>query len=236
MKKKIFIIIYIILILITLKLMYNSFLNTILISKYHNGEYSEKIAEQLTLFNFPQSYVANYNYGNILYQNGEYESAIEQYEKALNDKSIPEQKECCVRINYSLAICKTVKLDESNAESIKKAISTYESAIDVLTENGCANKYDDNGHSEKAEKLKKDIQKEIERLKKLLEENDENQDNNDDKNEEDKEQQKEEDKKTEEIETKIQNIKEEATKEQRESEGKYDALIKEFKILKGKNW
>lgn len=233
MKKKILIIIYVILIFIILKLAYTNILNRILITKYNNGEYSEKLAEQLTLFNFPQSYVADYNYGNILYQNGDYESAIEQYKKSLNNKTIPEEKECSVRINYALAICKTVKLDESDEQSIKKAISIYESAIDVLTEHGCANKNDDNGHSEKAEKLKKDIQKEIERLKKLLEEDS----NNSDKNEKEEKEKNTDEKKSEEIEAKIQDIKEEATKEQRESEGNDGLLIKDFKLFRReKNW
>ena len=66
MKRKIFII-YIILICLTLKLIYNIVLNNILINRYNNGEYSEVQAKILTVANFPQSYVANYNYGNILY-------------------------------------------------------------------------------------------------------------------------------------------------------------------------
>ena len=235
MKKKILIIIYVILIFIILKLAYTNIINRILIIKYNNGEYSEKLAEQLTLFNFSQSYVADYNYGNILYQNGDYESAIEQYKKSLSDKTIPEDRECSVRINYALAICKTVKLDESDEQSIKKAISIYESAIDVLTEHGCANKNDDNGHSEKAEKLKKDIQNEIERLKKLLEENSNNKD--EEKDEKEEKEKNEDEKRSEEIEAKIQDIKEEATKEQRESEGNDGLLIKDLKLFRReKNW
>ena len=234
MKKKIIIIIYIILVIITLKLLYNSAANSIFVIQYKNGEYSEKIPEQLTLFNFPEGYIANYNYGNVLYQNGDYENAIEQYKKALTCKFIPENRECSIRINYALAICKTVKLDESSKESIKEAINIYESAIDILTENGCANKEDDNGHSENAEKLKKDIQKEIERLKKLLEENE--QENNNKNNEEEKQQEKnEENGKEEQVEEKIQRIKEEAAKEQSEAEQRYNPLFKDYN-RNGKNW
>ena len=237
MKKKILIIIYIVLIIIILKLIYNSSLNSFLVIKYNNGEYSEKLAEQLVLFNFPEGYIANYNYGNVLYQNGKYDDAIEQYKKALNNKSIPEKKECSIRINYALSICKTVHVDESDKESIKQAISTYESAIDVLTKNGCANKEDNNGHSENAEKLKKDIQDEIDRLKKLLEEEQKENENEED-NKENKEkntEKTEEEKRAEEIEEKIQEVKEEATKEQRESEEKYKPLFKNFN-RNGKNW
>ena len=160
MKRKILIAINIIIILISLKLLYNIAMNTILINKYNNGEYSTSIGQAMTKLNFPQSYIANYNYGNILYQNGEYEEAIEEYKKAL-DVNIPEKKECKVRINYALAICKTVELDEESQDSILNAIKTYESAIGVLTEKGCANNEDTMGHSADAEQLRKDIQKEI---------------------------------------------------------------------------
>ena len=98
MKRKILIGIYIILILILIKLSYNTIVNSVLISKYNEGQYSENQAKLLTYMNFTQSYVANYNYGNILYQNGEYESAIEEYAKALKG-IIPKDKECNIRIN-----------------------------------------------------------------------------------------------------------------------------------------
>ena len=210
MKKKVLIITYIILILITLKLIYNILVNNILISNYNNGKYIENQAKMLTFLNFSQRYVANYNYGNILYKNGEYEQAIEKYKDSLNG-IVPKDKECNIRINYALAICKTVSVDEKNQSSINDAIEKYESAIDVLTEKGCANKDDDNGHNEKAEQLKKDIQKEIDRLRNL-----QNTDSNSDEDDKKEENEKQEDVQT--IEEKIQDIKETATQEQRETE------------------
>lgn len=228
MKRKIIIIMYIILICITLKLVYNTVIGSILIEKYNNEEYSESQAKTLTYINFPQSYIANYNYGNIFYQNGKYESAIEEYEKALNS-IVPKNKECSIRINYALAICKTVQVDESDQNSITEAMQTYENAIDILTQHGCANKNDNNGHSQKAETLKKDIKKEIERLKKLQKNS--NEENNEEK-EKDKNQTKDN---SETIEEKIQNIKQEATKEQRELENEYKFYNKSFERVE-KNW
>ncbi len=230
MRKKVLIAIYIISILFTLKLLYSFTLNNVLISKYEKGEYNTNQAEKLTYFNFPQSYVAYYNYGNVLYQNGEYEKAINNYELALNG-GVSKDKRCNIRINYALAICKTVQIDEKDQESIKNGIKIYETAINVLTEDGCANKNDNNGHNSKAEKLKKDIQKEINRLKKLQndqssdnsEENDEDNSNNSQKN-------------TETIEQKIQNIKAEATKDQRETQSMYESYNKKFKEFDEKNW
>ena len=227
MKRKILIGIYIILILILIKLSYNTIVNSVLISKYNEGQYSENQAKLLTYMNFTQSYVANYNYGNILYQNGEYESAIEEYAKALKG-IIPKDKECNIRINYALAICKTVQVNETDQHSIKEAIEKYESAIDILTEKGCANKEDDNGHNQNAEKLKKDIQEEIDRLKNLQE----NGNNDSGDNDEDDDNEIEE---AETIEEKIQEIKEEAIEEQREQEDFYQDYNKDFN-RNNKNW
>ncbi len=228
MKRKVLIAVYIILILITLKLVYSNVVNSILISKYNKGEYSEEQAKALTILNFPQSYVAYYNYGDILYQKGEYEEAIKQYEKALKGNP-PEDRECSIRINYALAVCETVKVNEKDQESIKSAIETYENAINILTEKGCANKNDNNGHSQKAEKLKRDIQNEIDRLKKLLK---------DDGNTGQEEQPEENNKSEEEVESieeKIQNIKEEAIKDQRETENRFNHSDRDYN-MEDKNW
>ncbi|MBQ3408854.1 MAG: tetratricopeptide repeat protein [Clostridia bacterium] len=214
MKKRIFIIAYVIVIIIFAKLLLNIIVNEILISKYKGGEYSEEIAYSLTMFNFPEEYIAYYNCGNILYKNKDYNGAIEQYEKALN-KYIPRRKECNIRINYALSICAMVQVDEGSVESIKSAIEKYEEAVEVLVKPDCANDYG-NGHNSKAQELKDDIEREIERLKQLLEDESSENDKNDNNNEsnDDSENNSEED----EIEEKIKDIKQNATKEQRETE------------------
>ena len=229
MKKKILIVIYIILLFIIIKLFYNHITNSILINKYNKGQYSENVAKSLTYVNFPQSYVANYNYGNILYQKGEYEKAIEEYENALK-VSVPKDKECSVRTNYALAICQTIQLNEKEQESINTAIKIYESAIDILTENGCANKENNNGHNQNAEQLKKDIQKEIDRLKRLQKNKNSDTEEKNTKNEEEKTNEK-----TKTIEKEIQKIKEDATKEQREMEETYKEFNKKIEP-RSKNW
>lgn len=214
MKKKVLIVVYIILILITFKLLYNILINSILINKYDKGEYFDKQAKILTYLNFPESYIANYNYANILYQKGQYEQAIEEYEKSLKG-IVPKNKECNIRINYSLAICKTVSVNEKDQSSISNAIEKYESSIEILTKKDCAGKDNNNGHNQKAEKLKEDIQIEIDRLKKLQNSNNDKNDNNEEK----KQNNKQEDIDT--IEVEIQDIKESATRKQREIEGQY---------------
>lgn len=228
MKRKIWIVILNIMIVIIVKLLYNSITNTIIITNYSEGKYLESYAKALTQFNVTQKYVANYNYGNILYQKGEYKKAIEEYKKAL-EGIVPKYKECDIRINYTLSMCNTVNVDEKSQDSIKQAIGVYKEAIDVITENGCANKNDNNGHSQKAEQLKKDILKEIERLEKL--QKDENKNNKE--NDEQQTNKTKEDIQT--IEEKIKQIKEDATKEQREVENEYKNYGKDYKSVE-KNW
>ncbi len=235
MRKNILFAIYIILILILLKFVCNILVNNKLINKYNNGEYSENLAKSLFFLNIQQPYIADYNYGNVLYQNEKYEEAIKEYEKALK-KKMPEKKECDVRINYALAICKTVQVDEDDEQSINEAIKKYESAIDVLLEKGCASEDGKTGHNSKSEQLKKDIEEEIERLKELLEKDDE--DEKDDKDNKDKKDEKNENKTEKEIqniEVQIQKIKDESTKEQRNSENRYKDYNNDFLGL-DKNW
>lgn len=218
MKRKIAIVIYIFLITLALIFLCSIAINNIVIKSYNKGQYLENQAELLTYINFQKSYVANYNYGNILYQNGEYEKAIEEYKKALKTV-FSFEKECTIRINYALSICKTVQVNETNQESISNAIETYESAIEVLTENDC------DTYNQDAKTLKEDIQAEIDRLKSLQTDTENKQDDNEQSEEENNE---------EDIEEKIQNIKEEAIELQREKESTTSNYNKSYST--GKNW
>lgn len=218
MKRKILIAVYVILIIIMLYLIFIKVENNFIINKYKDGEYLQTQAQFLTNITLQRSYISNYNYGNILYQNGEYEKAVTEYKKALKTVTSTE-KECKIRINCALAMCKNVNVDESDQESISNAIETYENAIQVLTEKECSN------HNQDAKKLKEDIEKEIERLKKL-------QKNMDNEMEQEDKQEKNEDS----IEEKIQNIKEDASKEQKEIENTYKNFNKKYRDSRGKNW
>ena len=215
MNKKLVKISYIVLAVILVKLLLNLIGMNYLIEKYENGRYLRTFAKSFLLFNFQEPYVARYNLGNIYYQDRDYEKAISEYKKALST-SIPEKKECNIRINYALSICKTVDLDEEDESSINQAIQTYESAIVVLVEDECATR-DGTGHNQTAEELRQDIQDEIDRLKQKKssskpKESDEN-------NEEDKT-----DDEIDEIEEKLKSIKEDALSKQHEYEETIDNL------------
>ena len=86
MKKKIFIIVLVILSVLLLKLISNRIINNILITKYENGKYDATLGKLLTVLNISEPYVAYYNYGNILYNWGEYYAAEEKYKAALAEK------------------------------------------------------------------------------------------------------------------------------------------------------
>lgn len=233
MKRNIFIIVYMLVVLILIKLLFNAITNGILISRYENGEYSDKVAYALTMLNFPEEYVADYNCGNILYKKGDYNGAIEQYKRALS-KHVTWKKECDIRVNYALAICQMINVDEENKENIEAAIREYEKAIVVLTEQDCANDYG-GGHDDDAQQLKDDIESEINRLKELLnsdQDKKDEKDNNDGDNSEDNLNEK----KDKEIEEKIKNIKDEAIKEQREVEEQGNKVRKKYNDHSKKNW
>ena len=178
-------------------------------------------------FIYDISYIKDYNDGNKLYKDGNFQKAIEMYSKAL-EKIIPTKKECDVRVNEALAYCKTVQIDAKTAknEEIQKAIETYETAINVLTQKNC------DQHNDEAKQLKKDIEEEINKLKKN---NDTTEDEKDEEKEE-KEEQKNEKRETKDVEEKIREIKENATKDKREEEKKQEGFEQDNYNFGTKNW
>ena len=97
MKTKTLIIADIVFIFIMFNLLFVNIKNTFIINKYQEGKYLENDAKLLTNITFQKSYVSNYNFGNILYQNGEYEKAISEYKKALKTV-ISSEKEFKIRL------------------------------------------------------------------------------------------------------------------------------------------
>lgn len=237
MKKKIFFIVYVLVALVMVYFLSSITINEILRFKYKNSKYSNEIAYALTFFGFPEQYVSFYNCGNILYMNGDYYGSMDQYKKALATK-VPENRECCIRINYALSICKLVNVDESNEGSVKEAIKKYNEALDVLTPDKCANS-EGTGHSKEAQELYDDIKKEIERLEQLQnvdkskESEQDEQEDSQEKDEPDEANEKESKK----LEEKIKDIKEDAQKEQKKSEDLWKSYYeKKYNSYKSKNW
>ncbi len=114
-------------------------------------------------------YMLWYNHGNDLYNKGDYTEAISAYNIAL-DLFPTKYKECKIRINMALAMLKKITPDYD----INTRLEVLNIAREVITDDGCAGKEDDNGHSKEAEKLKKDIDREIERLEQFTNSNGQN--------------------------------------------------------------
>ena len=127
----------------------------------------QSLIKTLYILNINQPYIVYYNEGNILFKNEEYSKAINKYEKAL-DKHPNKKRTCDIRINMSLAKIKNITTNDK-----KEMYDLLEDAKINLYNNGCANKDDDNGYSQEAEKLEKEIQELQDKI-----ENDNNNDNN----------------------------------------------------------
>lgn len=156
--KKRFIIIYIALSIILFKLIFNYVVNERFIFNYNNGNYNKKDIDSLFIFNISEPYIVHYNYANILYNNNQYNKAIEEYKKSLN-LFVPKKRVCNVRINLSLAIIADISLNNLDSDETYKILNKLKEAKAVLYQDGCANTENDNGKSQEAETLENEIKK-----------------------------------------------------------------------------
>ena len=188
MKVKILIVVYILLVLVGGKILLNYFYNENVIRAYDEKDYSVN-DDLLKTLNVIEPYIPYYNDGNILYRQGKYEEAIEEYEKAI-EAGIPELSECPVRINMALAKVATLDKNYKEPEHIDESLEILYAARDMLLEDGCATE-DGDGHSKRAERLKRDIEAAIKELEELKEQQqqqqqqqdqDQDQDQNQDQN------------------------------------------------------
>ena len=114
-----------------------------------------------------QLYIFHYNRGNEFYELGQHEKAVAEYEKSLK-LYVPKGKECDIRVNYALSMCAGLNLNDITAlteDEKTEIINTLETAIDILVEEECAHRNDNNGHDEEAQKLKNELQEIIDMLK-----------------------------------------------------------------------
>lgn len=199
------------------------FLNEKFIKNYNDGNYSDKYEKILLNLNYPESYVANYNLGNVCYKNGEYDEAIIYYKKALEENPPHKaHKECDIRVNLSLSMLEKIDWDNISSEKdVEKTIRMLQAARNVLTEEGCANPDDPNGHDEDAEQLKKDIDDMIQQLQNPppQQKTDNDQDDKDDQNKKDQDQQNnQQSKREQELKNKLDSQKTQSAKERQKAE------------------
>lgn len=141
--------------------------NESFISKYNKGVYDIETEGTMLRPNIPDGYVPLYNLGNAYYKDGDYEQAAAFYYTALEYDPPEIDEECKIRINLALALLHQIDFNDLDTQQkVDRAITHLNGARGVLTEHGCANPEDDKGHSEDAEKLKKDIDEMLKKLKK----------------------------------------------------------------------
>lgn len=134
------------------------------------GEFLEedkKALKSIENLTFPEGYITNYNLGNYYYHEKDYGKAIKYYSKALELAPKDKEKDCNIRINLVLSNLNTMDFEKiEKSEDKSEAIKELKALREILTENGCACPERDKatGHSEDAEKLKKDIDDELDKL------------------------------------------------------------------------
>lgn len=205
-------------------LAFNYFYNEITISKYEEHDYSQN-DDLITHTSVFQAYMAHYNNGNIHYQKGEYQEAIEDYKLALEANPPHENEECDIRVNLALAIIGTLPEDYDAPQNIDQSIATLEEARDYLLEEECA-KNEEDGHDKDAQKLKEEIDQLIEKLKQQKQSQSQP-DNNQDEPEEPEENQgtgSDEDQREEEIKEELQQMQEESHQEREDTLQFYEEM------------
>lgn len=134
--------------------------NEKMIRNYRNEIYK---VNNLDVLGFFQPYIAPYNRGNIDYQLGNYEKAVEEYQSAL-EKHPPHKKECMIRINLALAMVAGIDFENLTSEQVEETIQILNQAIDVLVEKNCANRDHQSGHNADAQQLEIELQQIIDAL------------------------------------------------------------------------
>jgi len=169
--------------------------------------------------------ISHYNKGNKMYNQGNYDEAIEEYSKAL-DSSPSKKKECDIRTNQALSLVKSIRSDDEDEFKLELLYL----AKDVLCENDCAHENDNNGHDEEAQKLKNEIDELIKGLEKNQPSDDDDGDDNDDSKE------KEDNKPKDNIQEKLKEIQQQGIEERQDDIEYVDRLLESYEYYDGKTW
>lgn len=226
MGKKIFIGIYAILVLICATIIFNFIYNALIVFQYNRGDYSGSV-RAIQVANWTQPYIAYYNEGNLEYQKGNYQNAMDYYNKALK-YDMPEEKECSVRINIALTWVASTGDNYAAPENVEYSLQALYQARAVLLNEDCATE-DGTGHSADAQKLKDEIDeiiKELEEQQSSSEEKDSEQDGE----ESNKEQENQEDSDAfeEDVKKAIEEKKAKANKERQEGLQYYEEIEQDY--------
>lgn len=158
--KKFLKIVLIILIILLVKLITTYTINQTIISNYKRNKYRTDLIKILKITNINEPCIVYYNEGNIFYQQGKYQKAMDNYEIAL--KKHPNKKKACdIRINYSIA--EISNITSKNKDDILRILKD---SRERLYQDHCADPEDNSGRSQEAEELEEVIKEMEEELQK----------------------------------------------------------------------
>jgi len=206
----------------------NFFANEIFVKNYEAGTYKEN---KLSALGFWEPYIAYYNEGNLCYQKGNYETAIQAYETALS-RYPSKQRECNIRINLALSMIAPIDSSQLTGQELEQAIATLEEAKEILCEQGCAAE-DGNGHSKDAQTLKEDIDRFLEKLKNKQNAESKNSNKSNDPKKDTDNEQPLENKDT--IEEQLKDIQRQSNEERNQSLSETDEFAN-YEFYMGQNW
>ena len=127
--------------------------NNKLIENFKQGIYEHNAFGFLGFF---EPYVNHYNRGCIYYAIGDYPDAQKEFERAM-ESDIADPDECRLRVNLALSLVKQLDLSDVNEDNLQDILDVLDQARDILCEDGCANRDDNNGHWPDAQTLKNEI-------------------------------------------------------------------------------
>lgn len=183
--------------------------------------------------------IEDYNAGNQAFRMEDYESAKAYYDAALQEKP-SEKKDCRIRINEALSVTTPITPESVTYDNLDEAIEKLEGARDILTENGCADENDDNGHNDKAQILKNEIDDYIEWLRENVKppEDDGGEDSSDpdEDKQDDSEDADRQSSKTEELQKKMDDIQNRGMEERNRELDNYKNNENGYRYDDGKNW
>ena len=211
----------IIVLAILLKFIYTFVANEIIISNFNKKIYNNLLIKSLYILNFPQSYIVYYNDGNLLYNQGKFDKAIDKYKSSIS-KNPPQDRICDIRVNLSLAMIKNI-----NSIDAKEVYNILEEAKNNLYNDNCASKTDDSGRSKEAEQLEEEIKKLQEQIETTTDSNSKDNDDNNDNDEDDKEEK--------ELEEQLKKIESNA-KNGRKEDLELDENLSDYSYYSGKRW
>ncbi len=131
----------------------------------------------LSELGFINPYKDHHNKGTAYYEEGDMESAEEEFRKALASRHDEESKDdCAMRIDLALSMVKPLTPESINADNVDLAIEILKEARSILCTNGWADMDNINYKSNDAQTLKEEIDEYIKQLEEQKEQQQQQQD------------------------------------------------------------